>query len=165
MTYSDTHSNALDDGRIIGIGRFNFPLQVNNLTWSLDYEASMDKTEKLREGHAGEFRFKLKLASTLSNYNSRGCIDLNLWSYNAMHMTGGFIETYGCEVTSASSASLYNNHTGCEPMNIYHPASKMVLLRGRWSRRHKIPNISRQLQGLSLGEIFIKQLPASELSK
>ena len=124
VTYSDTHSsNVFDHGRIIDYGTFNFPLEVNNLTWSLDYEASMFKTEKLREGHVGEFRFKLKLASTLYNYNSGGYIDLNLWRYNERDLSGGFNgptsnmvctitkmstkETYGCEVTSASSASLY----------------------------------------------------------
>ena len=124
VTYSDTHSsNVHSHGRIIDYATTNFPLEVNNLTWSLDPEPSMYKTEVLREGHVGEYRFKLNAAATIYSYHSGGYIDVNLWRYNAMGYSTGFNgptsnlictvtkmstqEKFGCDVTSASAQSLY----------------------------------------------------------
>lgn len=123
-TFGDTHSsNVFDNGRSIDYLTTNFPLEINNLTWSLDPEATMYRSEPLRAGHKGEFKFKLKFTSTLYSYNSGGYIDLSFWRKNTMGMSGGFNgptsnmvctikkmsnnERFGCEVTSASSATNY----------------------------------------------------------
>ena len=124
VTYSDTHSsNVFSHGRTIDYLTTNFPLEVNNLTWSLDPEATMYQSEPLRAGHKGELKFKLRFGSTLYNYNSGGYIDISLWRYNTMGMSGGYSgptsnmvctikklsnnERFGCYVSTASYTSTY----------------------------------------------------------
>ena len=124
VTYSDTHSsNVFTHGRIIDYLTTNFPLEVNNKTWSLDPEPTMYISEPLRAGHKGELKFKLSFGSTLYNYNSGGYIDISLWRYNVMGMSGGFSgptsnmvctikrlsnnERFGCYVSSSSYTSTY----------------------------------------------------------
>lgn len=123
-TFGSTHSsNVFDHGRSIDFLRTDFPLEVNNITWNLDPDATLYRTQPLRVGHKGELTFKLKFSTTLSNYYSGGYIDISLWRYNTMGMTGGFSgptsnmvctitkmsnnERFGCEVTSASAQTYY----------------------------------------------------------
>lgn len=91
VTYGDTHSSdVFTHGRIIDYIRTDFPLEVNNLTWSLDTSATMYKSEPLRINHKGEFKFKLQLSGTLYSVSNGGYIDISLWRKNTLGFTGGF---------------------------------------------------------------------------
>lgn len=103
---------------MIDYGSFNFPLSVSNLTWKLDPNPTMHRSQPLRVNHKGELKFKINLVSQLSKLSS-GYIDIATWKYNTMGAGGGFSgptsklvckilrldnnERYGCQVTSASS--------------------------------------------------------------
>lgn len=64
-TYSTQHAtNVFVNGKTIDYLQTNFPIQVQNLTWSLDSQFSMLKTAPLRVGYTGELKFYLNLDST-----------------------------------------------------------------------------------------------------
>lgn len=53
-TYSTQHStNTFANGMTIDYLKTNFPLDVQNLTWSVDTELAMLKTAPLRTGYVG----------------------------------------------------------------------------------------------------------------
>lgn len=53
-TYSSQHAtNTFANGKTIDYLQTNFPIQVQNLTWSLDSQFSMLKTAPLRVGYTG----------------------------------------------------------------------------------------------------------------
>lgn len=64
-TYSNQDAtNTFTTAKTIDYLTTNFPLQVQNLTWSVDPGLAMLKTEPLRTGHVGDLKFYLNFDST-----------------------------------------------------------------------------------------------------
>lgn len=95
MGYICTYSNqdatsAFNNAKTIDYLSTNYPLQVQNLTWNVDSNMAMLKTQPLRTSFKGEFKFLLNLASTFYGYASGGKIYVNLWYYSTAGNSGGF---------------------------------------------------------------------------
>lgn len=82
-TYSNQDAtNVFTTGKTIGYLTTNFPLPVQNLTWNVDPVMSMLKSQPLRTGFVGEFKFLLNFPSTFlsqSNGGNAGYMYVNLW--------------------------------------------------------------------------------------
>jgi hypothetical protein len=96
MGYVCTYSNqdatsAFANARTISYLTTNFPFPVQNLTWNVDTAMTMKKTQPLRTGYVGEFKFVLKLLESLLNKNSGGYIMVSFWIKSITGAAGGFV--------------------------------------------------------------------------
>lgn len=142
MGYVCTYSNqdvtsAFNNAKTIDYLTTNFPLAVQNLTWSLDTTMPMLKTQPLRVNYVGEFKFVLNFASTFSSSTGGGYIYVNLWYQSTATNGGGFNGPstnlvctifdpltkykYGCYITCNTTPGTYTGYTITAYQNL--PAS------------------------------------------
>ena len=66
-TYSNQDStNVFTTGKTIDYLRTNFPLAVQNLTWSVDSDLAKLSTAPLRVNHVGELKFYVNFDTTFT---------------------------------------------------------------------------------------------------
>lgn len=63
-TYSNQNSSAFANAMTIDYVYTNYPMLVQNTTWSVDSSLAMLQTAPLRTGHVGDIKFYLNLDST-----------------------------------------------------------------------------------------------------
>lgn len=111
-TYSNQNSNAFVNAKTISYLTTNFPFPVQNLTWNVDTEMTMLRTQPLRIGHVGPFKFILNLADILYNRDNGGYILISLWYYSITGAAGGFNGAVGSVVCTIFNP-ITNYKYGC----------------------------------------------------
>ena len=118
VTYSTQDTSAFALAKTISYLTTNFPLPLQNLTWSTDPTMSMIRTGPLRVNHVGPFKFLLNSPTAINEMNSGGYINVILQQSSITGEVGGFSATetnlvctifnlatefkYGCFITKTT---------------------------------------------------------------